>query len=59
MKGDEEVVDAFKDGKWDKAKMIRSFARLGATSKSKLKEKTEVSNVYIYLAEYLLTLSLS
>ena len=41
-RNNEELSDMFNDGKWDKTKMIRSFARLGAISKSKHKQKSEV-----------------
>ena len=31
--GEQEIVKLLDDGKWDSGKMVRSFARLGVTSK--------------------------
>ena len=31
--GEEDLADVFKTGRWDKEKMVRSFARLGAVEK--------------------------
>lgn len=37
---DEELSEVFSEGKWDKSKMVRSFARLGALGDSSIKKDT-------------------
>lgn len=44
--GTDELNDLFKDGKWDKGKMVRSFARMGATGDDAI-TKTETENVSV------------
>ncbi len=40
--GEKNVREIFKDSKWDKTKMVRSFARIGEAASSRVKEETEV-----------------
>ncbi|KLO17639.1 hypothetical protein SCHPADRAFT_867729 [Schizopora paradoxa] len=48
MMGEESVQDIFKESKWDRAKMVRSFARVGEISRSKTKEETEAGAVVVH-----------
>ena len=43
--GEESLRELFSDGRWDKGKMIRSFARLGDTEGIKVKEQTDVRTI--------------
>jgi phosphatidylinositol-3,4,5-trisphosphate 3-phosphatase/dual-specificity protein phosphatase PTEN len=47
-RGDEELDQLFKDGKWDKGKMIRSFARLGAVGDAAV-VKSEDNKVGVHI----------
>ncbi|KAI0076508.1 phosphatases II, partial [Panus rudis PR-1116 ss-1] len=47
---DEEITEIFKSGKWDKGKMVRSFARLGTIDKDSIQhEDTSDGKIFTHV----------
>jgi len=49
--GEDKLADIFKTGKWDEKKMVRSFARMGASDDPRREETDELGKVITYVME--------
>jgi len=49
--GDDALADVFKTQKWDEKKMVRSFARMGASDGARGEETKEMGKVTTYVME--------